>query len=64
MLPVYLDDLVEAVLLAARGGEPGRAYTAWDGEPVTFENYFNRIAAIAGGRPARHLPRRVLVAPS
>jgi nucleoside-diphosphate-sugar epimerase len=62
MLPVYVDDLVEAVLLAAESGKPGQAYAAWDGEPVTFEDYFNRIAVIAGGRPARRLPRPLLVA--
>jgi nucleoside-diphosphate-sugar epimerase len=44
MLPVYIDDLVEAVALGLRRGEPGRAYAAWDGEPVTFGEYFDRIA--------------------
>jgi len=62
MLPTYIDDLVEAILLALANGERGRAYTAWDGEPVTFEEYFNRIAAIAGGRPARRMPRPLATA--
>ncbi len=58
MLPVYIDDLVEAIVLALQRGEPGEAYTAWnDAETVTFEEFFNRFAAIAGGRPARRLPR-------
>jgi nucleoside-diphosphate-sugar epimerase len=61
MLPVYIDDLVEAVLLGLLEGEPGRAYTAWDGEAVTFGDYFDRIAAIAGAKPARRLPRPLLV---
>jgi nucleoside-diphosphate-sugar epimerase len=38
-------------------GEPGEAYTAWnDAERVTFEEFFNRYAAMADGRPARRLP--------
>jgi nucleoside-diphosphate-sugar epimerase len=61
MLPVYIDDLVEAVLLGLLDGAPGRAYTAWDGEPVTFGEYFDRIAVIAGARPARRLPRPLLL---
>jgi nucleoside-diphosphate-sugar epimerase len=62
MLPVYIDDLVEAVLLGLLDGEPGRAYTAWSGETVTFGEYFDRIAALAGAGPARRLPRPLLVA--
>lgn len=62
MLPVYIDDLVESVLLGLLNGEPGRAYTAWDGEPISFGDYFDRIAALAGARPARRVPRPLLVA--
>ena len=60
MLPVYIDDLVEAILLGLLEGEPGRAYTAWSGEEVSFGEYFDRIAEIAGARPARRLPRPLL----
>jgi nucleoside-diphosphate-sugar epimerase len=61
MLPVYVDDLVEGVVVALRGGEPGQAYTAWnDAERVTFEDFFNRFADLAGGRPARRLPMPLL----
>jgi nucleoside-diphosphate-sugar epimerase len=62
MLPVYIDDLVEAVALGLLEGEPGRAYTAWSGEQVTFEEYFNRVADLVGGRHARRLPRALLAA--
>ena len=62
MLPVYVDDLVESILLAALRGEPGEAYTAWDGEPVEFGDYFARIAAIAGAAPPRRLPKPLLEA--
>ena len=55
MLPVYIDDLVEAILLGALRGEPGRAYAAWSGEEVTFKEYFDGLAALVGGR-CRVLP--------
>lgn len=61
MLPVYIDDLADAVLLALERGEPGEAYTAWnDAETVTFENFFNRFAEMSGGREARRLPAVVI----
>jgi nucleoside-diphosphate-sugar epimerase len=60
MLPVYIDDLVEAVALGLVEGEPGRGYTAWAGEPVRFEAYLNRLADMVGGGHARRLPRPVL----
>jgi nucleoside-diphosphate-sugar epimerase len=57
MLPVYIDDLVEAIVVAMQRGEPGEAYAAWnDAERVTFEEFFNRYAVMVGGRPARRLP--------
>jgi len=60
MLPLYIDDLVHAIALGLLEGKPGRAYTAWDGRPVTFEDYFNRLADLAGARHARRLPRPLL----
>ncbi len=62
MLPVYIDDLVASIVLALERGEPGRAYTVWDGSPVSFEDYFTRLAAVAGGKPPRKLPRPLLTA--
>ena len=60
MLPVYVDDLVEAILLATLHGKPGAAYAAWSGEPVTFAEYFRRLCDVAGAQPPRRLPRPVL----
>lgn len=60
MLPVYVDDLVEAVLAALERGRPGTPYTVWSGETVTFGEYFDRIARIAGRERARRLPRPLL----
>jgi nucleoside-diphosphate-sugar epimerase len=60
MLPVYIDDLVEAILLGLRQGEPGEAYTAWkDDEQVTFGDFFDLYASMAGGK-ARRLPRAAM----
>jgi nucleoside-diphosphate-sugar epimerase len=61
MLPLYIDDLAEAVVLSLAGGEAGEAYTVWDDRArVTFEEHFNRLARFAGGREARRLPRPAL----
>jgi nucleoside-diphosphate-sugar epimerase len=60
MLPAYIDDLVESIVLAAQKGEPGTAYTVWDGTPVGFDELFERLAQISGGAGARHLPRPLL----
>jgi nucleoside-diphosphate-sugar epimerase len=63
MLPVFIEDLVDAVLLGLERGEPGETYTVWDEQnPVSFEQHFNRIAAMVGGREARRLPRPLLAA--
>ena len=59
MLPIYVTDLVAAILLAAELGRPGEAYAAWSGERVTFKQYFDRLAAPAGSR-CRVLPRGLL----
>ena len=62
MLPVYIDDLVEAIVLALRRGAPGAAYAVWSGEEVSFNDYFTRLAEAAESRPPRRLPRSVLTA--
>lgn len=63
MLPVYVDDLVEACLIGVLAGREGRAYAAWSGEDVTFGEYFERLAALVGGR-CRVLPEGLLRAAS
>ena len=57
LLPVYIDDLADAVLLALARGEPGSAYTVWSGEPVSFGDYCDRLARMAGHERARRMPR-------
>jgi nucleoside-diphosphate-sugar epimerase len=62
MLPVYIDNLVDGILAALRRGEPGRAYTLWDGEAISFGAYFTRIAELTGGKPPRRAPRALISA--
>jgi nucleoside-diphosphate-sugar epimerase len=61
MLPLYVDDLAEAVVLALTAGRPGEAYAIWDDRSrITFEEHFNRLARMAGASEARRLPRPLL----
>ncbi|MGI9558025.1 MAG: NAD-dependent epimerase/dehydratase family protein [Solirubrobacterales bacterium] len=60
MLPVYIADLVEAIVLALQAGRPGQPYAVWSGEQVTFREYFDHYAAMTATRPARRLPRALL----
>ncbi len=55
MTPVYIDDLVDAIVRAVRR-PTGRAYTVWDGSPVSAREYFEAL----GGGPVRTLPAPVL----
>jgi nucleoside-diphosphate-sugar epimerase len=61
MLPVYVDDLVEGIVLGLRRGEPGEAYTVWDDSvKLTFGEYFDRHARMAGAGEARRIPRSLM----
>lgn len=60
MLPIFVDDLVDAIMLGLESGEPGEAYTAWSGERITFAEYFDRLAAAAGLSPPARLPTPAL----
>jgi 2-alkyl-3-oxoalkanoate reductase len=55
--PVYVDDLVDAVVRALGADRAaGRAYTVWDGHAVTALEFFSYYGAMLG-RPVRTLPR-------
>ena len=59
--PVYVDDLVDAIVRALR--EPraaGRAYTVWDGEAVTAREFFGFHARSLGQDRVRVLPAPLL----
>lgn len=61
--PIYLDDLLDGILLAATRPEgAGQIFTLTGGAPVTTAEYFGHLARIAGRRAPRGLPTRVLVA--
>ncbi|MDX6651608.1 MAG: hypothetical protein QOJ38_389 [Solirubrobacterales bacterium] len=58
MWPVYVDDLAEAAALGLRRGEPGEVYTCyWDERPVTYQEYFDEYARMAGHRRVPRVPR-------
>ena len=55
--PVYVDDLVDAIVRALETpAAAGRAYTVWDGNPVAARDFFAHHARWAGKR-LRTLPR-------
>jgi nucleoside-diphosphate-sugar epimerase len=59
--PIFVDDLVEAIVRALR--EPraaGRAYTVWDGTPVTAREFFAHHARSLGQDGVRVLPAPLL----
>jgi 2-alkyl-3-oxoalkanoate reductase len=59
--PIYVDDLVDAIVRALR--EPkaaARAYTVWDGTPVTAREFFAHHARSLGQDRVRVLPAPLL----
>jgi nucleoside-diphosphate-sugar epimerase len=61
--PIYVEDLVDGVLLAATKPEgAGQVFTLTDGAPVTTAEYFGHLARLAGKPAPRGLPTAVLVA--
>ncbi|HMS62114.1 MAG TPA: NAD-dependent epimerase/dehydratase family protein [Solirubrobacteraceae bacterium] len=58
---VYIDDLVDCVVLALTVPQAGgQAVTAWDGVPVTAKAYFDRYARMLGKGEVRCAPEPVL----
>ena len=58
---VYIDDLVDCLLLALQHpGAGGKAVTAWDGHAVTTRDYFSRYARMLGQDGVRTLPAPLL----
>ena len=52
--PCYVENLVDALLLAAEHPRAvGNAYLVGDDEPITFRAYFDHLARIAGHGPIR-----------
>ena len=60
---IYIDDLLDGVLLAATRPEGvGQIFTLTDGAPVTTAEYFGHLARMAEKGTPRGLPTAVLVA--
>jgi nucleoside-diphosphate-sugar epimerase len=52
--PCYVENLVDAMLLAAKHPTAvGQGFIVADGESLTFRDYFNAVASIAGKPPIR-----------
>lgn len=61
--PIYTDDLLDGVLLAATRPEgEGQIFTLTDGAPVTTAEYFGHLARMAGASAPRGLPTPILTA--
>ena len=55
--PVFIDNLVEGILSAARSdAAAGQVFTLTDGRGVTTRDYFGRYAAMLGKRPPPGVP--------
>jgi 2-alkyl-3-oxoalkanoate reductase len=55
---VYIDDLVESIVLALTvPGATGRGYTVWDGRPVSTGDFFGHYARMLGRKSIPSLPR-------
>lgn len=64
LTPIYLDNLVDAILLTlSTPTASGQVLTLTDGYGVPCHDYFGRLAGLAGGR-ARTLPTPVAIAVS
>jgi nucleoside-diphosphate-sugar epimerase len=58
MVPVYIDDLVDAIVLALTVDEAnGQAFTVWDGNAVTCSEFFSHYAQMLGKGGIPSLPR-------
>ncbi|MFL5825518.1 MAG: NAD-dependent epimerase/dehydratase family protein [Thermoleophilaceae bacterium] len=60
--PVYIDDLVDCIARAlTHPVAAGKAFTAWDGEPVTVRDYYDHFGRMTG-RKIRSVPLHIAVA--
>jgi 2-alkyl-3-oxoalkanoate reductase len=60
--PVYIDDLVDCIVRALEHPEAaGKAFTAWDGEPVSVREYYDHFGQMTG-RKIRSVPLHIAVA--
>lgn len=61
--PVYVDDLVDCIVRAARADSvAGEAFTAWSGSPVSAVEFFGHYARMLGKPAVPRVPRALLTA--
>jgi nucleoside-diphosphate-sugar epimerase len=54
--PIFVDDLVEGIVLAAEKGRIGESYILCGAERTTFHEYFRQLAVIAGVQKLPSVP--------
>lgn len=59
--PIFVDDVAEGFLAAARRGRAGERYILCGSEVVTVGEYMGRLAAMVGKKHLRSMPGRVLM---
>jgi len=55
--PVFIDDLVEGIVLAMENGKVGERYILCGEEVVTFKDYFQQLARVAGVQKLASAPQ-------
>jgi dihydroflavonol-4-reductase len=59
--PIFVDDVAEGFLAAARRGRPGERYILCGAEVVTVREYMGRLAAMVGKKHLPSMPGPVLM---
>ncbi len=54
--PVFVDDVVDGILLAAENGKTGEGYILSGPSVVTVRQYFERLGELVGAGPMRSVP--------
>ena len=61
MNPIHIDDLVRVYLRIIEQENYGDVFNVTDGQPISFLDYFSRLAEIGGKKPPRTLPYPLLL---
>ena len=57
--PIYIDDLVEGILLAAKSGQVGQSYILCGEKAIRIREYFENLATLVGKNKLPAVPKRV-----
>jgi len=61
MQPIYIDDLIRGILLAAKTGIIGQSYILCGAKSITCREYFNLLADLVGKKKLPAVPKWVAV---